>query len=92
MSDEKFVNRLGEAVRLPVPDDFAGLVRTGEQLLRDPRVRIARLTDSKLDKSLKKMEAKLKAFAPLAREDRIKLAELLDLAHQEAVRRRQSAL
>jgi ABC-type multidrug transport system permease subunit len=80
LSEPKFIDRLGEEVRLPMPEDFPLLVETSERLLKDPRVRAARLLDRRLDATLGKLEGKLKSFVPLAKQQRIKLAEMIDLA------------
>jgi len=80
LTQPAFIDRLGEAVRLPMPADFAALAQSALPLLNDPRVRIARLADRKLDDTLKKLEEKLKRFEPYLKRDRIQLAELLMLA------------
>jgi ABC-type multidrug transport system permease subunit len=80
LTEPRFIDRLGEEVRLPMPEDFPVLVDTAEQLLKDRRVRAARFLDRKLDATLKKMEGKLKEFGPLAKRDRVQLAELIRLA------------
>jgi ABC-type multidrug transport system permease subunit len=80
LSEPAFIDRLGEAVRLPMPADFPELVGKARKLLEDPRVRLARLTDTKLNADLKSLEAKLKNFQPLVERDRVKLAELIQLA------------
>jgi ABC-type multidrug transport system permease subunit len=80
LSEPAFIDRLGEAVRLPMPADFPELVNSAQALLKDPRVKGARLFDRKLDATLKSLEGKLKNFEPLVQKDRVKLAELLRLA------------
>jgi ABC-type Na+ efflux pump permease subunit len=80
LSEPRFIDRLGEEVKLPVPEDFPELVGSAEALLKDSRVRAARLFDRKLDKTLQKLEAKLKTIAPMAKRDRMKLAEMIQLA------------
>lgn len=80
LSEPAFIDRLGEAVRLPLPADFPLLLNTAEQLLRDPRVRAARLLDRKLDGTLKQLEEKIRTFKPLTQQERVQLAELLRLA------------
>jgi ABC-type Na+ efflux pump permease subunit len=80
LSEPRFIDRLGEEVKLPMPDDFPTLVGSAEQLLKDRRVRAARFLDRTLDATLRKMEAKIKAFAPLVKRDRVKLGEMIQLA------------
>jgi ABC-2 type transport system permease protein len=80
LSEPAFIDRLGEAVRLPMPADFPELVSSAAELLKDPRVKGARLFDRKLDATLKSLQEKLKNFEPLVKKDRVKLAELLRLA------------
>jgi ABC-type multidrug transport system permease subunit len=80
LSDDEFIERLGQEVNLPVPADFPQLYNSAEKLLKDPRVGAARLLDSKLNQSLTTMQQKLKAFRPLAEKDRVQLAEMLHLA------------
>jgi ABC-type multidrug transport system permease subunit len=80
LSQPRFIDRLGQEVRLPLPEDFPVLVETGEKLLKDPRVKAARLFDRKLDATLKKLQDKLTTFRPLAKRDRVQLAELITLA------------
>src|SRR5207302_952784 len=60
--------------------DFKTLAEGAERLLQRRDVKTARLFDRKLDAELKRMEAKLKAFKPLMKEDRIQLAQMIDLA------------
>jgi ABC-type Na+ efflux pump permease subunit len=80
LSDQEFIALLGEAVRLPMPEDFPVLVETAQALLGDARVKAARLFDKKLDATLKRLEDKLKTLAPLVKKDRLKLSEMIDLA------------
>jgi ABC-type multidrug transport system permease subunit len=80
LSEPAFIDRLGEAVNLPMPADFPALVSAATGLLKDPRVRLARLADKKLDETLRKLEEKLKNFEPLVKKDRVKLSEMLQLA------------
>jgi ABC-type multidrug transport system permease subunit len=80
LSEPAFIDRLGEAVNLPMPEDFPVLVKAATELLKDPRVKLARLADRKLDATLKSLEDKLKTFGPLVQKDRVKLAEMLRLA------------
>ena len=68
LSDEQFIERLGEAVRLPVPENVPELLDTAAKLFADPRVRLARLTDRKLDARLKKLEEKLKVVRALVKD------------------------
>jgi ABC-2 type transport system permease protein len=80
LSDERFITRLGEEVKLPMPRDFKALLGSADSLLKDPRVKLARLTDRKLDAKLGEMEKKVKAFRPLIEKERIQLAEMIELA------------
>src|SRR5262245_55190847 len=80
LSEPRFINRLGEEVKLPMPQDFKSLLTSADELLKDPRVKGARLFDRKLDAKLKKMEQKIKEFRPYIEKDRIQLAEMIDLA------------
>jgi ABC-type Na+ efflux pump permease subunit len=80
LSEPAFIDRLGQAVRLPLPEDFAALMDTAEGLMKDSRVRFARLTDKALDSKLKAMEEKIKRFRPLTAQDRVQLSQLLQLA------------
>ncbi len=80
LSEPAFIDRLGEAVNLPMPADFPVLVSSAVGLLKDPRVKLARLTDPKLDATLKKLEERLKTLEPLVKKDRVKLAEMIQLA------------
>jgi ABC-type Na+ efflux pump permease subunit len=65
LSEPAFIDRLGQAVNLPVPADFPVLYQSAEKLLKDGRVRTARLLDRDLDATLKKLESKLASFKPL---------------------------
>jgi ABC-type Na+ efflux pump permease subunit len=87
LSEPRFIDRLGEEVRLPMPEDFPTLVKTAEQLLEDPRVRAARFVDSKLDRTLKKMDEKLKTFSPVAKQKTLKLSEMIQLASSKDEKR-----
>jgi ABC-type Na+ efflux pump permease subunit len=85
MSEPRFINRLGQAVRLPMPRDFKGLVQNADSLLKNRRVIVARgldrtVGDGKMDKALTRMEAKLKEFRPLVAQERIQLSQMIDLA------------
>jgi ABC-2 type transport system permease protein len=80
LSEPAFIDRLGEEVRLPMPEDFPELVKTSERLLKDRRVRVARSFDKDLDATLRKLEGRLRTFGPLAKRERVKLAELIELA------------
>lgn len=80
LSDEQFIRNLGETVRLPMPADFQKMLKSSEALLKDPRVAVARFADAKLNKSLTELEKQLKKFAPLLKQDRIKLAQMIELA------------
>jgi ABC-2 type transport system permease protein len=80
LSEEKFIDRLGQEVRLPMPDDFSVIVNSGKALLADPKVRLYRLTDRKMDATLKKLEGKLVKLEPYLKKDRIRLNEMIDMA------------
>src|SRR5262245_21430226 len=80
LSEPAFIDRLGEAVRLPMPEDFPVLVNTAAKLLKDPRLKLARTIDRKLDADLRGLEVKLKSFRPIVERDRVRLAELIQLA------------
>jgi ABC-type multidrug transport system permease subunit len=80
LSEPRFIDRLGEAVRLPLPSDFPALVGGAKALLKDPRVKLARFADRKLDTQLRSMETRLTKFEPLVAKDLVQLAELLRLA------------
>lgn len=80
LSEPRFIDRLSEAVRLPLPGDFAALLGGAKGLLDDPRVRTARLLDRRLDTTLRSMEAQLTRFEPLATRELVQLAEMLRLA------------
>src|SRR5262249_28505683 len=68
LSEATFIERLGQAVNLPVPADFPVLYQAAEKLLKDSRVRTARVFDRDLDTTLKKLEAKLDSFKPLVQD------------------------
>lgn len=88
LSEPRFIERLGKAVRLPLPEDFPVLVQTGKALLADPRVGLARFADKDLDAKLKKLEEKLKTFEELLKgaekgpkgEKLLQLSRMLELA------------
>src|SRR5262249_43403466 len=80
LSEPRFINRLGEEVKLPMPRDFKALLGSADSLLKDPRVKLARLTDRKLDAKLGDMEKKVKEIRPYIEKERIQLAEMIDLA------------
>jgi ABC-type multidrug transport system permease subunit len=80
LSEPRFIDRLGEEVKLPTPEDFPVLLDASRDLLKDARVRFARKLDKNLDATLGKLESKLKTFDELAKKDRVKLAEMIDLA------------
>lgn len=80
LSEPAFIDKLGDAVNLPMPADFPQLVGSATELLKDPRVKLARLADKKLDETLGKLEDKIKNFEPLVKQDKVKLAEMLQLA------------
>jgi ABC-type multidrug transport system permease subunit len=80
LSEPRFIDTLGQEVRLPIPKDFPDLLKASERLLKDPRVRTARLLDQQLDQTLKKMEDKLKGFEPLTKQELIPLAQMIQLA------------
>lgn len=65
LSEPAFIDRLGQAVRLPVPEDFPKLVKRGKSLALV------------LPKDLNDMLGKLD---PLVSQDKIRLADLLELA------------
>ena len=80
LSEEKFIDRLGREVRLPMPDDFPVVVHSGKALLADPKVKLYRLTDRKMDATLKKLDTKLVKLEPYLTKDRIQLNEMIDMA------------
>lgn len=80
LSEPRFIDRLSEAVRLPLPADFAALVGGAKRLLADRRVQLARSIDPRLDATLREMEARLTRFEPLTQKDLVQLAEILRLA------------
>jgi len=80
LSEPRFIDRLGRAVRLPLPSDFPVLLDSARGLLKDNRVRAARLLDRNLDSRLRTLEQKLDRFEPLIRQQLVQLAELLRLA------------
>ena len=80
LSEPAFIDRLGDAVNLPMPADFPVLVNSAGGLLKDPRVKLARLADKKLDATLKKLGDRLETLEPLVKKDRVKLKEMLQLA------------
>lgn len=80
LKEPAFIERLGESVRLPLPEDFPVLVSSAKKLLADPRVKGARFLDPELNKTLTSLESKLKNFEPLVQKDLVQLAELLRLA------------
>lgn len=80
LSEPHFIDRLSEAVKLPMPQEFKNLLSSADALLKDGRVMVARQLDKKLDTKLKEMEKKIKDFAPLIEKERIQLAEMIDLA------------
>lgn len=80
LSEPAFIDRLGEAVKLPMPADFPVILESARGLLKDQRVRAARFLDKKLDATLTKLEEKLKRFEPLVERDRVQLAEMIQLA------------
>lgn len=80
LTEPAFIDRLGEAVRLPMPADFPTLVGSAESLLKDPRVRLARLADRKLNETLTQLEGKIKKFEPLVKQEHLQLSEMLRLA------------
>jgi ABC-2 type transport system permease protein len=80
LSEPKFIDRLGEEVQLPMPKDFPVLLEKSRALLKDPKVRAARFLDKNLDKKVRDLEDKLKKFDALAAKDKVKLAEMIDLA------------
>ncbi len=60
LGEPAFVDRLGEDVRLPMPDDFRELIVGSKEMLSDPQVRTLREADKllrggKLDAKLKRM-------------------------------------
>jgi ABC-type Na+ efflux pump permease subunit len=65
LSEPTFIERLGQAVNLPVPADFPVLYQSAEKLLKDNRVKFARVASPDLDATLKKLEGKLDSFKPL---------------------------
>jgi ABC-type multidrug transport system permease subunit len=80
LSEPRFIKRLGEEVKLPMPQDFKTLLGGAERLLRRPDVALARRFDPKLNAELAKMDAKMKEFKPLMEEKRIRLSQMIDLA------------
>ncbi len=80
LKEPAFIDRLGESVRIPLPNDFPTLVQSARKLLVDPRVKAARFLDKELDKTLKVMEDKLNTFEPITQQELVQLAELLHLA------------
>src|SRR5919108_283512 len=67
-------------LRLLVRDRVPAVVKVGERLLKDRRVRLARSFDKDLDATLRKLEARLRTFGPLAKRERVQLTELIELA------------
>jgi ABC-type multidrug transport system permease subunit len=90
LSEPRFIDRLGQEVRLPLPPDFPELVDSADfflKLLEKPRVKsalgTAALFDSSLrgiDKRAKRLEERLERFRPLIKHDRVQLKQMIDLA------------
>ncbi|MFO0841218.1 MAG: ABC transporter permease [Gemmataceae bacterium] len=82
LSEPQFIDKLGEEVRLPVPDDFRDMAKTGKELFENKwitglgKVALPKEVAAKLGG----LEAKLKKLEPLTAKDRVQLAEMIRLA------------
>lgn len=82
LSEPQFIDKLAEEVRLPVPEDFRDMAKTGKELFENKWITgLGKVVLPKeVATKLSGLEAKLKKLEPLTAKDRVQLAEMIRLA------------
>jgi ABC-2 type transport system permease protein len=82
LREPAFIDKLADEVRLPIPDDFRDMAKTGKELFENKWVTGLgkRILPKEVGAKLDGLEAKLKKLEPLTSKDRVQLAEMIQLA------------